>query len=71
MPATNDNPFGMELPSLPAGILPAAIETEIDRSAAEFEKRFGPMAQIARVNGWIEEYRRELRRIALLAKTQG
>ena len=54
-----------------AEILPPEIEREIANSTAEFENRFGALAIMAKANGWIEDYRRELRRIAAAAWRAG
>lgn len=47
--------------------LPAPIRAEIETSVAEFSKRFGLMVEWARSQGWIEDYQRELKRVATFA----
>lgn len=59
--------FGLPSISTPPDPLPPEIEAEIATSTTEFEKRFGSFAVMARSQGWIEDYRRELRRIAAAA----
>lgn len=51
--------------SLPA--LPKDIEETIDESVVRFESKFGLMLSWARSQGWVEEYRKELCRIARMS----
>ena len=48
--------------------LPTEVQFRIDRSVEQFEAKFSGfgMLMIARTNGWIEEYRKELEGLALL-----
>lgn len=62
--------FGLPIPEK-TEVLPEAVETEIIRSTLDFEKRFGSLAVMARANGWVDEYGKELRRIAVLAMKSG
>lgn len=55
----------------PVEVLPEAVETEIIRSTVEFERRFGSLAMMARANGWVDDYGKELRKIAVLARRAG
>ena len=49
-----------------------SIEQAIEDSVQRFEQKFSGfgMLQMARMSGWIEEYRQELRSIAKLAGGQ-
>jgi len=51
--------------------IPPFLVNVIEQSVQEFEERFGSLAMMARANGWIEDYRQELRRIAALAYQVG
>ena len=51
--------------------LPEDIEVELIKSLRGFEQRFGLMAGWARQNGWLEDYAREIRRLAVLSYEQG
>jgi len=60
--------FGLPMPEEKPPTLPESVETEIIRSTVEFERRFGSLGLMARMNGWVDDYGRELRRIAVLAR---
>lgn len=49
--------FDVPLPPVP---LTSELEKSIETSVVQFEKRFGGMAMMARANGWIEDYRKEV-----------
>jgi len=59
-----ENPFGLD--SAPAAVEP--LEAEIQKSVREFEARFGAVAIMARANGWIADYEKEIRRLVQLAR---
>jgi hypothetical protein len=63
--------FGLPVPPPEVEPLPEAVETEIIRSTVEFERRFGSLAMMARANGWVDDYGKELRRIAVLGHKHG
>ena len=62
----------MELPLPPPMDLPAAVLAEIDASVARFEKRwenFGLIfVNMAKSQGWIEDYRREVTELVKKAR---
>lgn len=55
-----------------APALPAAVEEQIKASVFQFEKRFADlgMLSIARMNGWIEDFRAELVKVAEVARAK-
>lgn len=57
------SPFGLDAPPV---VDP--LEAEIQKSVRDFETRFGAAISIARINGWIADYEKELRRMVKLAR---
>jgi hypothetical protein len=57
----------------PAETLPESVEVELIRSLAQFEGRFAGMHMgvVARASGWLDDYAREIRRLAWLAYREG
>ena len=51
--------------------LPLALAERVEKSTREFESRFGAMAGIARINGWIEAYRKEATELVLAGLDHG
>ena len=64
------NLMGFTIP-IPPPKLPPDLERAIEASVVQFEQRFGGMAMLARANGWIEDYRREITAIARKAFEAG
>lgn len=65
------NPFGDPIEPVstpPPAPLPPAVMAEIEKSVQQFTKRFGAMEILARTNGWIDDYRNELVRIARISR---
>jgi hypothetical protein len=62
----SDNPFGLGEPESPSATDP--MEAEIQKSVSAFEARFGAMAPIARNNGWVADFEKEVRRLVRLAR---
>jgi len=59
---------GADPVSADSELLPAAIALRIETSVVQFEAKFAPyrIFVAGQLPGWIEEYRKELREIALL-----
>jgi hypothetical protein len=51
--------------------VPAELKPMIEESVKRFEAKLGAMAIMARANGWIEDYRREVTQLAILAHAKG
>jgi hypothetical protein len=45
--------------------VPAELQTEIDASVRRFEEELGGMFVLAKMNGWLEKYRKEVTALAL------
>jgi hypothetical protein len=66
--------FGLPTESngAPAETLPESVEVELIKSLGGFEQKFtGPLVFMARANGWLDDYAREIRRLAWLAYREG
>jgi hypothetical protein len=51
--------------------IPSELKSMIEESVTRFEAKLGTMAFMARANGWIEDYRREVTQLAILAHAKG
>jgi hypothetical protein len=62
----------MNVPSIPQDFgLPLELKSEIDRSVEEFEAQWGTLKFIAKENGWLEKYRKEITSLVMKAYQTG
>jgi hypothetical protein len=59
-----------EIPD-PAPEVPAELQTEIDASVRRFEEELGGMFVLAKMNGWLEKYRKEVTALSLKSYQMG
>lgn len=52
--------------------LPVAVEDQIKASVFQFEKRFADLGllPVARMNGWIDDFKAELVKVAMVARAK-